>query len=150
VPVQVAFKKSNGSIVHRLICLFSPRFAHCEIVINGTGYPISGGLARGVNARSTNTSYNSNDWRFRDTEWSEDTANEYVLANWKVQYDDGGLKAFALPFFSHDPEKMTCVNDVVRCGIVCGDMRLIGRPSWKITPYKLWRILRPRKSSIIS
>lgn len=117
--IQVAFRKSNGCLVHRLICLLSGhKEAHCEIVIDG----------RGVTPKHNHyelyhrhhSGYDK-DWEFHQVEWDRDKVVQFVRAHKYTQYDFVSLLAFYLPFFKENPTKLNCVEFVVKCGSYCGD-----------------------------
>lgn len=146
MAVQVAFQRSDGSIVHRLIVFFTKsEWAHCEIVVNGYGYAMKG-ETDGLFIRPLGQ-YDNPLWELVEVDWCVTEVMEYIEAHGDTKYDLKSLFTHVVPFIRGHHLKQNCSEFIGKIGAYCNDPIFHGMDASRLRPGEIYQLLINRKSS---
>ena len=145
MAVQVAFQRSDGSFIHRLLVFFTKsEWAHCEVVVNGYGYAMKG-ETDGLFIRPPGQ-HKTPLWELVEVRWSVTEAMEYISAHSETKYDKKSLLTGILPFIRDDHLKQNCSEFVGKIGAYCNDPIFHGLDAPRLTPGEIYQLLTNRKA----
>lgn len=146
MAVQVAFQRSDGSLVHRLIVFFTKsEWAHCEVVVNGHGYAMKG-ETDGLFIRPPGQ-YQNALWELIEVSWSVSEVMEYIKAHAGTKYDKKSLLTGILPFVRDNHLKQNCSEFIGKIGAYCNDPIFHGMDASRLTPGEIYQLLNNRKAN---
>ncbi|MCW8886883.1 MAG: hypothetical protein OQK12_16785 [Motiliproteus sp.] len=143
MSVQVAFQKSDGSLIHKLICWWTKsEFAHCEVVVDGIGY----GMKGSIDGLHTRKEFLSWQWDFVAVDWDKYQVLKFIDQNKDTKYDFSNFRARVGRLFGDDnPLKDDCAEWVVLIAAHCHDARFHGRNPSKYKPADIYQKLTGKR-----
>ncbi|RDE25138.1 hypothetical protein DV711_06170 [Motiliproteus coralliicola] len=137
--VQIAFFEGRyGGGMHKLISLFSGKYAHCEIVVDGIGYT----PRRGVTGiyRTPKGEHSKPGWELVDVPWAAERVYAYLRAKKHVSYDWPGLFGTKIPFIRHHKTKEICSEFVANISTWCDCALFYGSTAGQLTPTDVYAL----------